>query len=384
MVVTDQYEPMVGGVPTVTRELARGLAGRGHAVALVVPSPGWRGGTGDAGLVRVIYCGSVRWPWYEGMRLGCLPQAAARGLIRAFAPDVAHIHSPVTLGVTARMAARRQPVPVVYTNHYLPANVRGSAPARSPVLDALFYRHVVGFANRCAHVTAPTATALRLLRDRGLRAPSGVVSNGVDLRTYAPGPADDRLRRRYGLPAGGPLILSVGRLSAEKRLDVLLDAAARLPAGARLAIAGAGPAAASLRTRAARSGAAAKVTFLGFVPPADLPGLYRLADVFAIASEAELQSIVTMEAMASGLPVVATDAGALGELVRHGENGFLAAHGNAAGLAARLGLLCRDAPLRSRMAAASLTIIGGHARDRVLAEWESLYHALAPHAAGVQ
>src|SRR5215469_4218622 len=120
MVVTDQYEPMVGGVPTVTRELARGLAERGHAVALVAPSPGWRGGADDAGPVRVIYRGSVRWPWYEGMRLGCLPRAAARELIRAFAPDVTHIHSPVTLGVTARMAARRQGVPVVYTNHYLP------------------------------------------------------------------------------------------------------------------------------------------------------------------------------------------------------------------------------------------------------------------------
>ena len=91
-----------------------------------------------------------------------------------------------------------------------------------------------------------------------------------------------------------------------------------------------------------------------------------------------------MEAMASGLPVVAADACALGELVRHGENGFLAAPGDAAGMAARLGLLCRDAPLRSRMAAASLAIIGGHARDRLLAEWESLYQALAPHAAGAR
>jgi glycosyltransferase involved in cell wall biosynthesis len=282
------------------------------------------------------------------------------------------------------MGARRQRVPVVYTNHYLPANVRGSAPARSPVLDALFYRHVVGFSNRCAHVTAPTATALRLLRERGLRAPSGVMSNGIDLRTYAPGAPDERLRGRYGLPAEGPLILSVGRLSPEKRLDVLLESAARLTAGARLAIAGAGPAAASLRARAERLGVAGKVTFLGFVPAADLPGLYRLADVFAIASEAELQSLATMEAMAAGLPVVAVDACALPELVRHGENGFLAAPGNAAELAAALDLLCRDPSLRRAMSAASLRIISGHARDRWLAEWESLYRALAPAGAGAR
>jgi len=117
---------------------------------------------------------------------------------------------------------------------------------------------------------------------------------------------------------------------------------------------------------------------------ADLPGLYRLADVFAIASEAELQSLATMEAMAAGLPVVAVDACALPELVRHGENGFLAAPGNAAELAAALDLLCRDPSLWRAMSAASLRIISGHARDRWLAEWESLYRALAPAGAGAR
>ena len=68
MIVSDQYEPMVGGVPAVTRALARGLAGRGHAVALVVPSRGWRGGTGTADRVSMVFRGSVRWPCYEGMR----------------------------------------------------------------------------------------------------------------------------------------------------------------------------------------------------------------------------------------------------------------------------------------------------------------------------
>jgi 1,2-diacylglycerol 3-alpha-glucosyltransferase len=406
MLVTDQYEPMVGGVPTVTRELAHGLAERGHEVALVVPGQGWRGGSGAAGRVRVICRGSVRWPWYEGMRLGCLPPGAARRLITSFAPDVVHLHSPVTLGAAARFAARRRRVPVIYTNHYLPANVRGSAGDGSLLLDAVFYRYVVGFANRCGHVTAPTATALMLLRERGLRVPSGVLSNGVDPRTYSPGPADDRLRSAYGLPAGRPLILSVGRLSPEKRVDVLLEAVARLdgrgaadggttdggtvasggadgPAdgGAVLAIAGAGPALASLRARARSLGIESAVRFLGHVPGRDLPGLYRLADVFAIASEAELQSLATMEAMSCGLPVVAVDACALGELVRHGENGFLARPGDAAGLARHLELICADPELRARMSAASGRIIGAHALDRLLGEWEALYRALAASSA---
>lgn len=384
MVVTDQYEPMVGGVPAVTSELARGLAERGHAVALVVPSPRWRGWLARTGQVSVTYRGSLRWPWYEGMRLGCLPAGSARRLIASFRPDVAHIHSPATLGVMARIGACQQRVPVVYTNHYLPANVRGSAAARSRLVDALFYRHVVGFSNRCAYVTAPTATALGLLRERGLRVPSAVLSNGVDLRRYSPGPPDDRIRQRYGLSAGRPLILSVGRLSPEKRLDVLLDAAARCDVDAQLAVAGAGPDEARLRARARRLGLAGQVRFLGFVPGSDLPGLYRLADVFAIASEAELQSLTTMEAMATGLPVVAVDACALGHLVRSGHNGFLARPGQAAEVAAYLDLLCSDEDLRAAMSAAALRIIGDHERHRWLAEWESLYRVLAAAGPGAR
>jgi glycosyltransferase involved in cell wall biosynthesis len=382
MVVTDQYEPMIGGVTAVTRGLARGLAERGHTVALVAPSPCLRGSRRADGRVSITLRGSLRWPWYDGMRLGCLPAAAAGRMIASFAPDVAHIHSPVTLGVTTRIAARRQRVPVVYTNHYLPANVRGSAPGRPGVLDALFYRYVVGFSNRCSHVTAPTVTALGLLRDHGLRAPSGVVSNGVDLRRYSPGPADGRLRRRYGLAAGRPLVLSVGRLSQEKRLGVLLDAAARTDPAIQVAVAGAGPDEPRLRAHASSLGVTARVRFLGFVPEADLPGLYRLADVFAIASEAELQSLATLEAMATGLPVVAVNAGALGELVRDGENGFLVSPGDAAGMAARLDQLCGDPAGRRAMSAVSARIAAAHDRDRCLTAWESLYRALRSARAG--
>ena len=393
MIVTDQYEPMVGGVPTVTRDLARGLAGRGHAVAVVAPSATLRGHR--AGGAAVDFRGSVPWPWYEGQRLGVLPRARAAELISAFDPDVVHLHSPLTLGAAAAAAARRRHVPVVYTNHYLPLNVwpaaarsakaaaRGTA---SRARDAAFYAYVTGFANRCDLVTAPTATALRLLREHGLRAPSKAVSNGVNLDRFAPGPGGREeawaLRSKYALPPGRPLILSVGRLSAEKRGDVLIAAVARLPcagdAGPVLVLAGTGPDEGRLRSLARHYGVADRVRFPGFVADEDLPGLYRLAEVFAIASRAELQSLVTMAAMASGLPVVAADAGALAELVHPGENGFLARPGKAAEFAEGLGLLCRDADLRARMSKASLRIISGHDGHRLLGRWESIYRALAP------
>ena len=417
MIVTDQYAPMVGGVPTVTRELARGLSERGHAVAVIAPDsslhgpgpdrPGPHGGSAHGGglasrpddPVAVYYRGSLPWPWYEGQRLGLLPPAAAGRAIAAHQPDVLHLHSPLTLGLAARRAARRRGVPVIYTNHYLPLNVwpalahppagtaeRLTARAR----ESAFYGFVTGFANRCDHVTAPTATALRLLRSHGLRVPSQAVSNGVDLERFSPGATDEALRARYALPAGRPVIVSVGRLSGEKRADVLIAAMSRLADQASrdggdetgapvLALAGTGPDDARLRSLARHHGVADLVRFLGFVPDDDLPGLYRLADVFAIASQAELQSLATMAAMASGLPVVAVDAGALAELVHAGENGFLARPGRAGEVADCLGLLCRDPGLRARMAKASARIIGDHDRHRLLARWESIYRALARH-----
>jgi glycosyltransferase involved in cell wall biosynthesis len=405
MIVTDQYEPMVGGVPTVTRELASGLAERGHAVVVLAPSPARPGAAPPAGGdpvaagqatengVAVDRRGSLPWPWYPGQRLGLLPPRRARELMERFAPDVVHVHSPLTLGAAARPAARRAGVPVVYTNHYLPLNVwpaaardprhpGGARAARSRARDAAFYAVVTGFANRCDHVTAPTVTAVRLLREHGLRVPSEPVSNGVDLARFTPGPPDEALRARLGLPAGRPVVLSVGRLSPEKRPDVLIAALARLEAaapgagGPLLVLAGTGPDEGRLRSLARHHGVAERVRFPGFVPEADLPGLYRLADVFAIASEAELQSLATMAAMASGLPVVAADAGALGELVHPGENGFLFRPGRPGELAGRLAVLGRDAALRARMARASGRIIADHDRHRVLARWESLYCAL--------
>jgi glycosyltransferase involved in cell wall biosynthesis len=380
LLVSDQYAPMVGGVPTVTRTLARGLAGRGHAVTLLVPRPGRGGPAAVEHQVSIDYRRSLPWPWYDGMRVAWVSRAAARELMTAFAPDVAHIHSPLTLGATARAAARQLGIPAIYTNHYLPENVRHSRGQRSAVLDAAFYSYLLRFSNHCSHVTAPTSTALRLLRDQGLRVPSGVISNGVDLGTYRPGPADQEIRDRYGLAADRPVILSVGRLSREKGVDVLLEAAVRLTQDAQVAVAGSGPDEARLRSRAGRLGLAGRVRFLGYVPGPDLPAVYRLADVFAIPSAAELQSLTTMEAMATGLPIVAADAYSLSELVYHGSNGLLVTPGRADELAGSLDALLADPALRATMADESLRIIAAHEQGRSFAEWESLYGLVASEA----
>ena len=377
MLVSDQYPPMVGGVPTVVSQLAAGFAARGHDVAVLAPSGGWRGGTGSTGAAQVSYAGSAPWPLYPGLRIAIARPATIRRQVAAFGPDVVHAHSPLTLGRAALAAARQLAIPVVYTNHYLPANVLPAMRQRPAAFDRAFYSYLVGFGNRCALVTAPTATALGLLKVRGLAAPSRVISNGIDTTSFRPGPADAVLRDRYGLVGDVPVILSLGRLSPEKRADVLIDAVARLTVPARLVLAGTGPDAGRLAARARKLGVASQVLFPGFIPDADIAGLYRLGQVFATASEAELQGITTMHALASGLPVVAARAGALAELVTHGTSGYLFVPGQASQAAEYISALLADRTLRDRVATAARPPMIAHDLRHCLAEWEQTYAVLS-------
>jgi glycosyltransferase involved in cell wall biosynthesis len=377
MLVSDQYPPMVGGVPTVVSQLAAGLAASGHEVAVLAPSGGWRGAAGRTGAAKVTYTASAPWPLYPGLRIAAAWPATVRRHVAAFKPDVVHVHSPLTLGRAALAAARQLNIPVVYTNHYLPANVLPAMRHRPAAFDRAFYAYLVGFGNRCVLVTAPTETALGLLQTRGLAAASRVISNGIDTTSFRPGPADAALMDRYGLTGDAPVILSLGRLSPEKRADVLIDAVARLTVPARLVLAGTGPARAQLAARARKLGIASQVLFPGFIPDADLAGLYRLGQVFATASEAELQGITTMHALASGLPVVAARSGALSELVTHGTSGYLFGPGQASQAAGYLSTLLADRPLRERIAAAARPPMIAHDLQHCLTEWEQTYAVLS-------
>jgi glycosyltransferase involved in cell wall biosynthesis len=395
VIVTEQYPPMLGGVATVTHNLSRDLAGAGHEVWVVAPSEGPHGEYAEHGRVRVQRFASFEWPAYDGQRIAFPPLAPLRKLLRTVRPDVLHIHSPIVLGNLARLLSSAMRVPVVATNHFMAINVAPSLSA-DPLLgkgfEALTYGYLVGFYNRCDFVTAPTATALDFLKRHGLRAPCRAVSNGIDLGRFQPGPRDEALRRRLGLPADRPLLLYVGRLSEEKRVNVLLDAMARLHEPAHLAIAGGGPAARALEGQAATLGIARRVSFLGRVPDEELVDLYRLADVFAMPSVAELQSLAALEALAVGTPVVAADAGALPELVHDGENGLLFARDEGEALARALARLAASAELRRAMGARALETAARHDRRRIVREWEGIYAgagslrrprpAWARHAAG--
>jgi glycosyltransferase involved in cell wall biosynthesis len=383
VIVTEQYPPMLGGVATVTQHLSQDLAEAGHYVCVVAPSEGHFNEHTRHGRVQVYRFASFEWPAYDGQRIAFPPVAPLRRLLRAVRPDVVHVHSPIVLGNLAQLWASAMHVPVIATNHYMPENIAptlSNDPLLGKSFDSLAYTYLVSFCNRCDYVTAPTATALALLRQHGLRVPSQPVSNGIDVSRFSPKGRDEALRRQLGLPADRPLILYIGRLSDEKRVQVLVDALAQLHVPAHLAIGGIGPSAEALKEHAASLGIVDRVTFLGRVPEDDLVPLYRLGDVFVMPSTAELQSVAALEALAVGLPVVAAHAGALPELVRDGHNGLLFTPDDSAALAEQLTRLVSDDTLRHTMSENAIATAAQHDRRRVTQEWLTLYGNVAARA----
>src|SRR5579875_1308336 len=245
MIVTGQYPPMVGGVPTVCHGLAVDFANRGHHVWVVAPSYSNRDVRRlEQNRIRVYRFSSFEWPTYEGMRIPFLPIMPVRNLIKRVAPDIIHIHSPAVLGNIAQLLAGGLRKPVIVTNHYLPINVSRSL-SSDPLLGKYFsiitYSYLVHFCNRCDYVTAPTKTALDLLYEHGLHAPARAISNGIDLKKYSPGERDPDILRRFHLPTDCPIILHVNRLYEEKRINVLLDAVPLLRNRAHVALVSTGP-----------------------------------------------------------------------------------------------------------------------------------------------
>ncbi|WP_017598636.1 glycosyltransferase [Nocardiopsis lucentensis] len=384
LIGTDTYPPDVNGAAYFTARLARGLAERGVSVHVVCPSSEGRPYVAERDGVVEHRLRSMPSLAHESVRL-TVP-AGARGhldrLLSRLRPDAVHVQNHFIVGRTLTRAARDHGVPVVATNHFMPENlfdylrVPDSLRPHAARLAWWDLRTVLSGAE---HVTTPTPAAARLLREQGFTRTVEPVSCGIDLVRFSPSragaPERRRLRARLGLPDRRTMLF-VGRLDEEKRVEELIRAVARIP-DLQLALVGKGGGRRRLEAVAAAEGVADRVVFLGFVSHADLPDVYRCADVFTIASIAELQSIATLEAMASGLPVVAADAMALPHLVEVGRNGYLFPPGDHEALALRVGDVVADEDRRSRMGERSRAMAERHRLADSLERFERIYRDAA-------
>jgi glycosyltransferase involved in cell wall biosynthesis len=245
--------------------------------------------------------------------------------------------------------------------------------------ESALWRYSIWLVNRFDHVVFSTETQSKAFTEHGLRVPVTIISNGLDTTRYRP---SDGIRKdldaKYLLPSG-KRILFVSRLARDKDIEVLIRAMSRVRADAEasLLLVGRGDDRPRLESLTEELGLQHWVRFLGFVPEEDLPELYRQSDVFAIASRCEVQSIPTLQAAATGLPIVAAHAGALPELVHDGSNGFLAPPNDPEAMGEALLKVLRDPDRAHHMGEASLTIGTKHADSATFDAYEEFYHRIA-------
>ncbi|WP_246134109.1 glycosyltransferase [Microbacterium hatanonis] len=372
----DTFAPDINGAARFAERLAAGLVARGHDVHVAAPNTEYRRAAPRTEVVEdqpmtLHRLPSVRWPPHDWLRFvwPWRSKHYARQVLDAVKPDVVHIQSHIVLGRGLAREARKRGIPIVATNHVMAENLLDFT-----ALPAFLNRYILALAwadakrtfDMTRAVTTPTRNAADFLESTIDLHGVIPISCGIDKANYT---ADLT-------PRDANRILFVGRLTTEKGIDVLLKAVAKLDPSLDVSVdlVGGGDQRKNLETLSDQLGIGSRVTFHGHASEADLRALYTRASVFAIASIAELQSIATMEAMASGLPVVAANAVALPHLVHDGENGFLFEPGNDDELAARLtDVLTASPDERLRMQQASLDGVIVHDIGRTLDTFEALY-----------
>jgi phosphatidylinositol alpha-mannosyltransferase len=347
---------VAGGVRTHVRDLAATLAARGHAVAVVAPS---RAACSEPGVHVVGRVVGV--PWGGSIATLCPSPRSFRRIrhvMATFRPDVVHVHEPFVPS-TGLLAALASDVPVVATFHAFTERSRIER-ATAPLLRVLGRRIAVPIA--CSPAAAQHAG------HGGVRAPFVIVPHAVHLDRF----------RRVGTPpraSGDRVVLWVHRLERRKGFGVALEAFALLAADVpdvSFVVIGSGPERAAVDVLPAY--VRARVHMLGSVSDADLPRHHAGADVFvAPATGKESFGIALVEAMAAGLPIVASDIRGYREVVRQGAEALLVPPGDAAALARALGRVLADPALATALATAGRARAARYAWDVVVPRLEDVY-----------
>lgn len=365
--VTETYPPEVNGVAMTLGRMVNGLVARGHDVQLIRPSQGQHDrpatvnppATSFAPYAETLVPG-LPIPLYRHLRFGFPVKGRLIELWKNARPDLVHVATEGPLGWSAVAAARHLKLPVTsdfhtnfdhYSQHY------GMGWLRRPLATYLRQFH-----NRTATTFVPTQSMARELAAAGYHNLQ-VVGRGVDNALFHPMHRDSSLREQWGVGEKGLAVLCVGRLAPEKNFALLEKTFAAIQQQyphAKLVLVGDGP------LRPSLAAAHPDYIFAGMRTGHDLAQHYASADLFLFPSLSETYGNVTLEAMASGLPVLAFHHAGAAELIEHGISGLLAAPNDEATFI-RLALeAAGDADLRAR--------IGVAARVRTVPQdWEHIY-----------
>lgn len=384
LIASDLHWPAINGVASFSRNLAQGLAARGHEVLVIAPSQTGKKYKEIDVNYTIIRTAAVPFPFYQNFMISLSPYREVKRAIEDFQPDVIHIQMLLMIGQAVMKYGTKMSIPVVSTNHAMPENLMDNLRMLAPVARPISYMlkmYGARFHSKADYVTLPTKAAIKMFGSslERVTSPIEAVSNGIDLSRFSVGKASNAVIKKFKIPTDLPIITYIGRLDAEKHLSVLLKAFARIikTTPSNLLIVGFGTDYENLRLLAYEMGISDKITFTGRVSDEELVELHKIGTVYCIPSPAELQSIATLEAMASGQPVVAVDAGALWELCQNDRNGYLCEQDNDEQIAIGLNKIITDPALRKKMSKESVAIASTHDIESTLKRFEEIYASLS-------
>lgn len=355
LVVSESFLPQVNGVTNSVRRVLEHLAAEGHQAELVAP-------TGPPTYVGfpVTRCRGAHLPFYRDFRIGLETRRRLRAVMTRFKPDVVHIASPATLGHQAVRAATELGIPTVaiYQTDLVGFAQQYEIAGGARAMSYLTRRIHLGV----DRTLAPSTASLCQLDNLGIL-DTALWPRGVDLEAFHPSRRDEAWRRELA-PDGRVLVGYVGRLAAEKELDLLTHLSE--DPRARLVLIGAGPDEERLR------GLLPGAFFAGVLHGDDLGRAYASLDIFVHTGRYETYCQSAQEALASGVPVVAPRAGGPVDVVDDGIAGHLYRPGDGADLAAYVDGLVGDDLGRRRMGLAARRSVRGRS-------WRSINDALLGH-----
>ncbi|KAK3236922.1 hypothetical protein CYMTET_52968 [Cymbomonas tetramitiformis] len=360
------YNHVVDGVALTCNRLVAYLTSQGHHVQVFAPTldpPRLK----HAGNLFPIP--SVAAPGRPEYRIALGLTGSAKEALAAFKPDLVHIATPDVLGFQAQSWARENGIPVVcaYHTHFAQYLTYYRLGALEGAMWSIMHRFYSG----CVHTYVPTTTVAQELQDHGVQDSDGIRlwTRGVDTKMFSPTKRCPEWREALGIDDGQPVILIVCRLVWEKALDIYTHVVNTLRINGidhKAVIVGDGPAALGMKDMVPEA------IFLGSLSGPELARAYASSDIFLFPSNTETFGITTLEAMASGLPVVVADKN-FTQLVSHGVNGLLAPIGDRATFAEMTQELVLDKSLREKLGAA------GRRRAEDYWQWGRSFTELVGH-----
>lgn len=376
VIAADTYPPDVNGAAMFCFRLATAMHARGHRVHVLAV----RGEAGDTftevrdeAIVHRLKSHSV--PTHEYFRI-VFPWEVNRKidkLLDEINPDVVHAQSHYMIGQETLSWARKNQVRSVATNHFMPENLDPFLPFPvwfKKIVARNSWKDMGKIFGQADAVTTPTPLAAKAMRERAKLKNVMPLSNGIEVGNYELEDGETITKN------DAPTILFAGRLAVEKNVNELIEALALMKSvpQAILEIVGGGEQRKFLEKIVAEHHLGARVRFLGHVSDEELRRAYLRCDVFCQPGTAELQSLVTLEALSASKPVVLANAMALPHLVDEGVNGYLFRPGDRQDLADKLDrILSMDEAGRAKLGAAGHNKVMNHAQDKTMNAFEALY-----------